>query len=247
MSSRKRCATCGRCTLTTTSSPVRSRAACTWAIEAAAMGVSSNDSNSSSSEPPRSISTTARTSANGSGRHLVAQQLELVDQLVGEEALAAGDDLAELHVARTEPFEREPQATGDARHATTAGATRRRSQPAERAADLDQGAAEPAEGREPARREEPGHLAAGAAPDAVDVPLPRDGVEIEHPRPVVAERARTRCRGTAARRGKAGSAGDGSVAGGIDGLDGDGHRQENATGTPRLLPCSSARERRKTE
>ena len=67
MSSRKRCATCGRCTLTTTSSPVRSRAAWTWAIEAAAMGVSSNDSNSSSSEPPRSISTTARTSANGSG------------------------------------------------------------------------------------------------------------------------------------------------------------------------------------
>ena len=35
--------TSGRCTLTTTSSPVRSRAAWTWAIEAAAIGVSSNE------------------------------------------------------------------------------------------------------------------------------------------------------------------------------------------------------------
>ena len=67
MSSRKRCATCGRCTFTTTSSPVRNRAAWTWAMEAAAMGVSSNHSKSSSSEPPRSISTTARTSAKVSG------------------------------------------------------------------------------------------------------------------------------------------------------------------------------------
>ena len=67
MSSRNSWATRGRCTLTTTSSPVRRRAAWTWAIDAAAIGVSSNHSNSSSSEPPRSISTTARTSAKGSG------------------------------------------------------------------------------------------------------------------------------------------------------------------------------------
>ena len=39
MSSRTRRATCGRCTFTTTSSPVRSRAACTCAIDAAAIGV----------------------------------------------------------------------------------------------------------------------------------------------------------------------------------------------------------------
>ncbi len=67
MSSRKSCATRGRCTFTTTSSPVCRRAACTWAIEAAAIGVSSNHSKSSASEPPRSISTTARTSAKASG------------------------------------------------------------------------------------------------------------------------------------------------------------------------------------
>ena len=36
---RTRRSTDGRCTLTTTSSPVRSRAAWTWAIDAAASGV----------------------------------------------------------------------------------------------------------------------------------------------------------------------------------------------------------------
>ncbi len=54
----------GRCTLTTTSSPVRSRAAWTWAIEAAASGVRSNDSNTSSRRDPRSSSTVRRTSSN---------------------------------------------------------------------------------------------------------------------------------------------------------------------------------------
>ena len=48
------------------------------------------------------------------GRHLVAQELELGDQLVGEQALATGDDLAELHVARAEPLERRAQPPGDA-------------------------------------------------------------------------------------------------------------------------------------
>ncbi len=67
MSSRKSCATRGRCTLTTTSSPVMSRAACTCAIDAAAIGSSSKELNSSSSVPPRSTSTTARTSSNVSG------------------------------------------------------------------------------------------------------------------------------------------------------------------------------------
>ena len=67
MSSRTSRATCGRCTLTTTSSPVRSRAACTCAIDAAAIGVRSKRSNTSSSERPSSSSTTRRTSSNGSG------------------------------------------------------------------------------------------------------------------------------------------------------------------------------------
>ena len=65
------------------------------------------------------------------GRHLVAEELELGDQLVGEEALAARDDLAELDVARAEALERHAQPAGDA------GARRRPSpledQPARRA------------------------------------------------------------------------------------------------------------------
>ena len=60
-------ATCGRCTLTTTSSPVRSRAECTCAIDAAARLFSSKRENTASSGLPRSSSTTARTAANGSG------------------------------------------------------------------------------------------------------------------------------------------------------------------------------------
>ena len=92
----------GRCTFTTTSSPVRSVAACTWAIDAAASGSRSNAANTSSSGAPRSASTTRAHDVEGLGRHLVAALLELVDQLLGEEALARGDDLAELDVGRAE-------------------------------------------------------------------------------------------------------------------------------------------------
>ena len=103
----------GRCTLTTTSSPVRSVAACTWAIEAAASGVRSNEAKTSSSAAPRSASTTARTVVERLGRHLVAAQLELADQLLGEQPLAAGDDLAELDVGRAELLGGEAQPAGD--------------------------------------------------------------------------------------------------------------------------------------
>ena len=43
------------------------------------------------------------------GRHAVAEQLELGDELFGEQALAARDDLAELDVGGPEVPEREPQ------------------------------------------------------------------------------------------------------------------------------------------
>ena len=63
-SARTSSCTCGRCTLTTTVSPVRSRAAWTWAIDAAASGRRSNHSKVASSVAPRSASTTWRTVAN---------------------------------------------------------------------------------------------------------------------------------------------------------------------------------------
>ena len=63
---RTRPATLGRCTFTTTSSPVSKVAACTWAMEAAASGVRSKEANTSSRRAPRSASTTTRTVSNGS-------------------------------------------------------------------------------------------------------------------------------------------------------------------------------------
>ena len=49
------------------------------------------------------------------GRHPVAAELELVDQLGGEDALARADDLAELDVGGPEPLGGPAQAPGDAR------------------------------------------------------------------------------------------------------------------------------------
>ena len=66
-SSWTRAATDGRCTFTTTSSPVRSVAPWTWAIEAAASGVVSKRANTSSIGLPSSASTTARMSSQVSG------------------------------------------------------------------------------------------------------------------------------------------------------------------------------------
>ncbi|EXF43349.1 hypothetical protein BAY1663_04219 [Pseudomonas sp. BAY1663] len=60
----------GRTTLTTTSSPLRSRAACTWATEAEASGLLSKRANSSSTGAPSccSISAVARAESNGGTR-----------------------------------------------------------------------------------------------------------------------------------------------------------------------------------
>ena len=68
---------------------MRSVAACTWAIDAAASGVRSNDcehvveraAEVELDDPPHVVERL--------GRHLVAQQLELGDQLLGEQPFAA--------------------------------------------------------------------------------------------------------------------------------------------------------------
>ena len=115
MTRRSRCTsrpTDGRWTLTTTSSPVSSVAAWTWAIDAAASGSGSKRSKTASSGRPRSSSTTARTHRERLGRHLVAAALELGHQLLGEDALAGRDDLAELDVGRAEALGGQPQAAG---------------------------------------------------------------------------------------------------------------------------------------
>ena len=95
-------ATSGRWTLTTTSSPVRRRAAWTWAIDAAASGVSVERLEDVLERPSEVGLDGAAHVVERLGRHLVAAALELLDQLGREEALAGGDDLAELDERRPE-------------------------------------------------------------------------------------------------------------------------------------------------
>ena len=59
--------TLSRCTFTTTSSPVRSVALCTCAIDAAASDMRSNDEKTSSMRAPKSCSTMVRTVSHGCG------------------------------------------------------------------------------------------------------------------------------------------------------------------------------------
>ena len=58
----------GRCTFTTTRSPVLSTARWVWPIDAAANGSKSKDANSSSTVAPSSRSMTSRISSAGTGR-----------------------------------------------------------------------------------------------------------------------------------------------------------------------------------
>ncbi len=67
MSRRTSGATRLRWTFTTTRSPVRRVAECTWAMEAEAMGELSKEVKTSARGRPRSSSTVRRTTANGSG------------------------------------------------------------------------------------------------------------------------------------------------------------------------------------
>ena len=111
---RTRADTDGRCTLTTTGVPSRSVAACTWAMEAAASGVCSTEAKTVESGPPSSSVRTRSTTGHGSGGDLVAAPLELGDQLGREDAVARGDDLAQLDVGRAELLGRHPQPARDA-------------------------------------------------------------------------------------------------------------------------------------
>ena len=62
------CGARGRCTFTATRRPFGSTARCTWPIDAAAIGSSSNSRKSRSIGCPSSSRITRSTSANGNGR-----------------------------------------------------------------------------------------------------------------------------------------------------------------------------------
>ena len=110
MSRSMRSRTRGRCTLTTTSSPLARVATCTWAIEAAASGASSKRRNTSLERPAEILLHDAAHGLEGLGRHLVAAELELLDELRREQAPPRGDDLGELDVRGAEALEGAPQA-----------------------------------------------------------------------------------------------------------------------------------------
>ena len=109
MSARTSASTRGRCTFTTTSSPVRRRAACTWAIDAAASGSSSNEEKIVCSGRAEVLLDDGAHVGERLGRHVVAQQTELGRPARVGTALAARDDLAELDVGGPEPLERPAQ------------------------------------------------------------------------------------------------------------------------------------------
>ena len=111
-------------------------------------------------------------------RDLVAEQLELVDELVGEEALDGRDDLAELHVAGPETSKASasdgcpPGATavGGTRTRTSLRGHRRSPSPSREAAER----------RQSTRCEETWHLLPRPPAEPVDLPTPRKVVGVDH-------------------------------------------------------------------
>ena len=182
-------ATDGRWTLTTTRSPVTRVAACTWAIDAAARGVRSMSANTASEGPAELRLDDGADLVPRLGRDLVAALLELGDQLLGEQALAARDDLAELDVGRPELLGGDAQAPRDVRPRLGAAP------PAGAGRPPGHGQAEMARHAEDARarRQAPGpgqlrDLASHDPPDVGDRLPPRHLLGSHQPGGVVAER-----------------------------------------------------------
>ena len=92
----------GRWTLTTTSRPSRSAAACAWPRLAVASGSWSNDENSLLMRPPSCSCDRVFDVGEGDRADVVLQSLKLLDVVLGNEVRASGEHLPELHVRRTE-------------------------------------------------------------------------------------------------------------------------------------------------
>ena len=99
----------GRSTLTATSSPSVVTAKCTWAIEAAATGFSSNALNTCSTGWPRSASIVARAAATGKRRQAILERCQIVGDVVAQEIGAGREALAELDEGRAHLLERRGQ------------------------------------------------------------------------------------------------------------------------------------------
>ena len=110
-------ATDGRCTFTTTASPVTSVAACTWAIDAAANGVAierrEHGRRAGGRGPPRPP---RRTTANGSGGTWSRHFLNSVTSSSGNMPSPAEMIWPSLMYVGPEPLGRDPQPPREAQH-----------------------------------------------------------------------------------------------------------------------------------
>ena len=109
----------GRCTLMTTSAPSRSRAACTCAIDADASGALSTSEKTARKRLAELGADDALDRLEGEGAHAIEALAELLAVALGEESLGRRDELAELHVRRSELLE---GAADDARRGPPAAA-----------------------------------------------------------------------------------------------------------------------------
>jgi hypothetical protein len=161
-----RAATVGRCTLTTTSSPVRSVARCTWAIDAAARGRRSIEANTSSIGRPRSASMTLRTVANGSGCTRSRRVANSSTSSSGNRPSARRHDLAQLDVRRAEPLGGVAQPAGQVSARGGPPVRRAPKYHGRRApSEVHHGGAQPVRRRESAGAGELGHLGAHLGAD----------------------------------------------------------------------------------
>ena len=112
MSRRTREATLRRWTLTTTRSPVRRVAACTWAMDAEAMGTRSKEMNTSARGRPRSSSMVRRTVEKGSGGTRSRSRRNSSTSSSGKMPSPEEMIWPELDVGGAESFEGRSQAAG---------------------------------------------------------------------------------------------------------------------------------------
>ena len=125
------------------------------------------------------------------GRHLVAQQAELEHELLGEDALARADDLAELDVRGAKAFERLAQTAREpgTRDRGIARTTLAHVPAAEGDTEAGTGDEHAPDGRDEAPTRELGDLSTGRGAHGVEARHPRERSPIHQPRGLVGEGA----------------------------------------------------------
>ncbi len=197
MSRRTSRATCGRCTLTTTSSPraqprrvhLRDRRR----GEALLVEAREHRARAAGPGPPRRPRARPRTARAAPGR---AGCLNSFDELVGEETAPRRDDLPELDVRRSEPLERRRSRRESAGARLRAGRARRSTQPPTARARCRAASprlAKRSSGGRPAARTSSGSKRLGLGAQVSDVRAPRHALRVDEPGPGIRKASRLVC------------------------------------------------------